>query len=98
MSNPKNFNDFQKNYCTSLVPETNSNSFFVKVQVTDYNELSIIRTNLLTAIKLIADSNEVNESASKSDVTYSIGTLIKLLRNFGLEEECDGLSDLMKME
>ena len=94
MSNPKDLNDFQQNYCTTLVPESNSNSFFVKVPVANYNELSIIKTNLLTAIKLIADSNEVNESTSKGDVTYSIGTLVKLLHSFGMEEECEGLSSL----
>lgn len=94
MSLPKDLNDFKVNHCTTLIPEANSNSFFVKVSVADYNELSIIRTNLLTAVKLIADSNQVNESASKSDVTYSIGTLVKLLLSFGMQEECEGLSGL----
>lgn len=95
MSNPKNLDDFQKSYCTTLIPEPNSKSFFVKVTVENYEELQLIKSNLLTAIKLIADSNEYG--FSKSEITHSIGTLVKLLRNFGLEQECIGLSELVKI-
>ncbi|MFT5822914.1 MAG: hypothetical protein ACI8ZM_004171 [Crocinitomix sp.] len=87
MSNPKSVKDFQQNYCTTLIPEPISDSFFVKIPVTDYNELSIIKTNLLTAIKLIADYNEVIQPNQKSSVTHSIGTLVQLLRSFGFDEE-----------
>jgi hypothetical protein len=87
MSNPKSLKDFQSNYCTTLIPEPNSDLFFVKISVRDYNELSIIKTNLLTAIKLIADYNEVIQPDQKSCVTHSIGTLVQLLRNFGSDEE-----------
>ncbi|MFT5824424.1 MAG: hypothetical protein ACI8ZM_005692 [Crocinitomix sp.] len=87
MSNPKSLKDFQKSYCTTLIPESNSKSFFVKIPVTDYNELSIIKTNLLTPIKLIADYNEVIQPDQRSSVTHSIGTLVQLLRNFGFDEE-----------
>ncbi|MFT5823467.1 MAG: hypothetical protein ACI8ZM_004728 [Crocinitomix sp.] len=96
MSNPKSLNGFQKSYCTPLIPEPNSKSFFVKVAVENYEELNLIKSNLLTAIKLIADSNEYG--FSKSEISHSIGTLVKLLRNFGLEEECIGLSELIKLE
>ncbi len=95
MSLSKDLNDFKENHCTTLIPEPNSKSFFVKVSVTDYNELSIIKMNLLTAIKLIVDYNEVDNDISKSDVTHCIGTMVQLLQNFGLEEECDGLSELL---
>lgn len=96
MSKPKSLKDFQKNYCTTLIPEPNSKSFFVKVAVENYEELHLIKSNLLTAIKLIGDTNEYG--FSKSEITHSIGTLVKLLRNFGLEEECIGLSELLKPE
>ncbi len=96
MSLPKDLNDFKENHCTTLIPEPNSNSFFVKVNVVDYNELSIIKTNLLTAIKLIADYSQLIDPSNKGDITYSIGTLVQLLRNFGLDEECDGLALLTK--
>ncbi len=96
MSNPKSLKDFQKSYCSTLIPEPNSKSFFVKVAIENYEELHLINSNLLTAIKLIADSNEYD--FNKSEITHSIGTLVKLLRNFGLEEECIGLSALVKPE
>jgi hypothetical protein len=95
MSLPKDLNDFKENHCTTLIPEPNSNSFFVKVNVADYNELSIIKANLLTAIKLIADYSQLIDPSKKGDITYSIGTLVQLLRNFGLEEEFEGLSELI---
>ncbi len=95
MSLPKDLNNFKENHCTTLITEPNSNSFFVKVYVADYNELSIIKTNLLTAIKLIADYSQLIDPSNKGDITYSIGTLVQLLRNFGLEEECEGLSELI---
>ncbi|NOQ72836.1 MAG: hypothetical protein GQ574_12570 [Crocinitomix sp.] len=95
MSLPKDLNDFKENHCTTLIADPNSNSFFVRVNVADYNELSIIKTNLLTAIKLIADYNQLIGPSNKGDITYSIGTLVQLLRNFGLEEESDGLSELI---
>lgn len=88
-------NDFKVNHCTTLIPEPQSKLFFVKIPVTDYNELSIIKTNLLTAIKLIADYNQLIDPSDRGDITYSIGTLVKLLGDFGLEEECEGLSDLI---
>ena len=96
MSLPKDLNDFTENHCTTLIPEPNSKSFFAKVAVENYEELHLIKSNLLTAIKLIADSNEYG--FSKNEITHSIGTLVKLLRNFGLEEECIGLSELIKLE
>ncbi len=95
MSLPKDLNDFKENHCTTLIPEPNSNSFFVKVNVADYNELSIIKTNLLTAIRLIADYGQLIDPTNKGEITYSIGTLVQLLRNFGLEKESEGLSELI---
>ena len=50
MSLPKDLNGFKENHCTTLIPEPNSNSFFIKIPVSDYNELSIIKTNLLTFV------------------------------------------------
>ncbi len=96
MNSPENRKDFVQNHCTTLIPEPNSKGFFVKVTVADYNELQLIKTNLLTAIKLIADYNEVSANSIKSEFTHSIGALIQLLRNFGLEEESVGLSELIK--
>lgn len=98
MNSRENRKNFVQNHCTTLIPEANSNSFFVKVTVADYNELQLVKTNLLTAIKLIADYNEVCSDSIKSEVTHSIGTLIQLLRNFGLDEECAGLSELYKFD
>ncbi|NOQ75369.1 MAG: hypothetical protein GQ574_25385 [Crocinitomix sp.] len=95
MSLPKDLNDFKEKHCTTLIAEPNSNSFFVKVNVADYNELSIIKTNLLTAIKLIADYSQLIDHTNKGEITYSIGTLVQLLRNFGLVEEFEGLSELI---
>lgn len=96
MSNPKNLKDFQQHYCTTLIPEPSSKSFFVKVSVADYNELNIIKTNLLTAIDLINRFHETSKNSDRSDIVYATDTLIQLLRNFTMMEEYDGLTELIK--
>ena len=96
MSNPKNRKGFQQNYCTALIPEPHSKSFFVKVSVADYNEFNIIKTNLLTAIDLINRFHETSKNSDRSDIVYATDTLIQLLRNFSMMEEYDGLTELIK--
>lgn len=96
MSNPKNLKNFQQNYCTALIPEHNSKSFFIKVSVTDYNELGIIKTNLITAIDLINRFHEISKNSDRSEIVYATDTLIQLLRNFSMMEEYDGLTEILK--
>ncbi|NOQ74792.1 MAG: hypothetical protein GQ574_22450 [Crocinitomix sp.] len=96
MSISKKLKGFKKDYCTTLIPEPNSNAFFVKIPVTDYNELSIIRINLLSAVDLIARYIEMSKNSDRSEISHTLSTLIQLLRNFGLEEECEGLTTLLK--
>jgi hypothetical protein len=94
MNSPKSLSEFKEQHCNTLISDPKTNSLFVKVPIENYEELYLIKSNLLTAIKLIADSNEYLDQ--KSDVTHSIGTLVQLIRSFGLADECDGLTELMK--
>ena len=96
MSSSKKLKDFKAAYCNTLIPEPNSKGFHVKVAIKNYNELSIIRTNLLSSIDLITRFNEISSPSDHSEIVHSIGTLVQLLRSFGLEEECDGLTELFK--
>ena len=59
--------------------------FCVKIPVENYEEYCLIKTNLRTAIKLIADHNECTDE--KSVITHSIGTLVDILDAFGSHEE-----------
>ena len=97
MSNHKSLEDFQKFYCSTLISEENSNSFYVKLHVADYNEVNVIRGNLLTAIHLIARYNETSQYPDRSEVTHSILTLVELAHKLDLTEEMDGLSSLMNV-
>lgn len=65
---------------------SNQKSLLIEIPVGDLEELNLIRTNLLTAIELIAVYNEHN-STSRSSVTYSIGTLTYLMRHFEVENQ-----------
>ena len=65
---------------------SNLKSLLIKIPVENFEELKLIRTNLLTAIELIADYNE-HSGTSRSSVTYSIGTLTYLMRHFEVENE-----------
>ncbi len=65
---------------------SNQKSLLIKIPVESFEELNVIRTNLLTAIELIADYNE-HSTTSRSSVTYSIGTLTYLMRHFDIENQ-----------
>ncbi|WP_066756294.1 hypothetical protein [Crocinitomix algicola] len=96
MLNSKSLNGFMVNHCTTLIPEPNSDLFFIKVPVTSYNEVGIIRTNLLSAIDLIARYIETCNCSQRSEITHTINTLVQLSRSFELEEELDGLTEILK--
>ena len=63
---------------------SNQKSILIEIPFENLEELNLIKTNLLTAIELIADQNEHN-STSRSSVTHSIGTLTSLIRHFEVE-------------
>lgn len=65
---------------------SNPKSLIIEIPVESFEELNLIRMNLLTAIGLIADHNE-HSGTSRSSVTYSIGTLTYLIRYFEAENQ-----------
>lgn len=58
MSLPKDLNDFKENHCTTLIAEPNSNSFFVKVPVADYNGSNAKVVGSIFPKKLSFDGNQ----------------------------------------
>lgn len=96
MLNAKDLKEFQENYCTTLIPDTTTKGYFVKIPVANYSEVNIIRTNLISAIDIINRYHELSKHSDRGDIVYSVGTIIQLLRCFEMEEECDGLNDFMK--
>jgi len=96
MSSTPNLSAFKADHCKTLIPETGSNHFYVKLPVKNYTELSLIKSNLLSAIQLISEYNEILDSSNKSKVTHSISTLVNILQHLDMEEECEGLSELIE--
>ncbi len=95
MLNQKSLDEFKNEYCTSLTYDPITNGYFIKVPISDYSELNIIKTNLLSAINLINRYHEMSDQSEKGDVIYSTATIVQLLRSFGLEDECEGITKLM---
>ncbi len=81
--------DFIKNHCKTI-----SKNNYVPVSVKDYEHLSIINLNLLSAIRIVGEM--IPNVKDIDEITHVIDTLVHLLSQFSLHEECLGLTELLE--
>ncbi len=94
MMNPENLKKFKAEFCTALHQDEKNGSFYVKIPVKDYQELSLIRMALVTSIEQIIDLNDHTDNTE--EIIQSVWYLNRILKHMDLMDECLGLTELVK--
>lgn len=93
MINPEHLKKFKDEFCTTLHQEEDSKTYYVKIPVKSYQEISLIRMALSTSIEQMI---ELNDHIDKMDeIIQSIWYLNHLLKHLDLMDECCGLDELI---
>ena len=92
MKTPKNLQEFSEGFCDTLHQDSPDDKPYIKIQIEDYEELSMIHSNLLNAIELIGVSTEIKEP--DGSLGYTIQCLARLLQHFTLYSELEGITKI----
>lgn len=84
-------NNFKTVFCNTL--QNKEGNKFLKIPFENYQDLNYFRHNIIDAINLIGRMQV--EQDQGEDIGFTIQALTLILKNISLQEECNGIDNLL---